>query len=203
MNISATILAAGSSSRMGRDNKLLLPVHGQPIINHVCNAVMKSKIKNVVVVTGYQHSQIEEILPETIDNVMYNEQWENGMASSISLGISSLPSTIDGNMVILGDMPLLTAEIIDMIFDKFLENKGQKIVYPIWRDVQCNPVIFPKKYFSEIRSLRGDQGCKVLIKKSLDSTIGVHVNSSEVSFDCDTMDDYSVLISNDLKYVET
>ena len=67
MNISATILAAGSSSRMGRDNKLLLPVHCQPIINHVCNAVMKSKIKNVVVVTGYQHSQIEEILPETID----------------------------------------------------------------------------------------------------------------------------------------
>ena len=64
-------------------------------------------------------------------------------------------------------------------------------------------LFFQKKYFSEIRSLRGDQGCKVLIEKSLDSTIGVHVNSSEVSFDCDTMDDYSVLISNDLKYVET
>lgn len=201
MNISATILAAGSSSRMGKDNKLLLPIHGKPIINHVCDAVTHSKVKPVVVVTGYQNKKVEDLLPESIDRVVYNKEWENGMAGSIGLGISSLPDTIDGNMIILGDMPLLTTEMIDKIADQFLEYKGKKIIYPVWEGVQYNPVIFPKIYFNEILTSQGDQGCKILIERLIDSAIGVPVDSSEVIFDCDTKDDYSLLISSDIKYV--
>ena len=68
-----------------------------------------------------------------------------------------------------------------------------KIIFPLYIEEQANPVIFPKKYFSEILDFEGDIGCKKIIKKYHEDTIGVSLNSDEVVVDCDTMDDYFLI----------
>ena len=194
MNISATILAAGSSQRMG-DNKLLLPFQDNTLINVVCKTIIDSYLKPVFVVTGFENKKVLESLPKSIDKIVYNEEWSRGMATSINKAISSLPNNIDGNMIVLGDMPLVTVKIINKLHQVFLNNNGNKIIYADYLGKQANPVIFPRKFFDEILHLNGDKGCKKIIYKNRKNSIGVPIDSSEVIFDCDTKDDYSDLVS--------
>ena len=194
MNISATILAAGSSQRMG-DNKLLLPFQDNTLINVVCKTIIDSYLKPVFVVTGFENKKVLESLPKSIDKIIYNEDWSRGMATSINKAISSLPNNIDGNMIVLGDMPLVTVKTINKLHQVFLNNNGNKIIYADYLGEQANPVIFPRKFFDEILHLNGDKGCKKIIYKNRKSSIGVPIDSSEVIFDCDTKDDYSDLVS--------
>ena len=194
MNISATILAAGSSQRMG-DNKLLLPFQDNTLINVVCKTIIDSYLKPVFVVTGFENKKVVESLPKSIDKIVYNEDWSRGMATSINKAISSLPNNIDGNMIVLGDMPLVTVKTINKLHQVFLNNNGNKIIYADYLGKQANPVIFPRKFFDEILHLNGDRGCKKIIYKNRKSSIGVPIDSSEVIFDCDTKDDYSDLVS--------
>ena len=194
MNISATILAAGSSQRMG-DNKLLLPFQDDTLINIVCKTIIDSYLKPVFVVTGFENKKVVESLPKSIDKIVYNEDWSRGMATSINKAISSLPNNIDGNMIVLGDMPLVTVKTINNLHQVFLNNNGNKIIYADYLGKQANPVIFPRKFFDEILHLNGDKGCKKIIYKNRKSSIGVPIDSSEVIFDCDTKDDYSDLVS--------
>ena len=193
MNISATILAAGSSQRMG-DNKLLLPFQDDTLINVVCKTIIDSYLKPVFVVTGFENKKVVESLPKSIDKIVYNEDWSRGMATSINKAISSLPNNIDGNMIVLGDMPLVTVKTINKLHQVFLNNNGNKIIYADYLGKQANPVIFPRKFFDEILHLNGDKGCKKIIYKNRKSSIGVPIDSSEVIFDCDTTDDYSDLV---------
>ena len=193
MNISATILAAGSSQRMG-DNKLLLPFQDDTLINIVCKTIIDSYLKPVFVVTGFENKKVLESLPKSIDKIIYNEDWSRGMATSINKAISSLPNNIDGNMIVLGDMPLITVKTINKLHQVFLNNNGNKIIYADYLGKQANPVIFPRKFFDEILHLNGDRGCKKIIYKNRKSSIGVPIDSSEVIFDCDTKDDYSDLV---------
>ena len=194
MNISATILAAGSSQRMG-DNKLLLPFQDNTLINVVCKTIIDSYLKPVFVVTGFENKKVLESLPKSIDKIVYNEEWSRGMATSINKAISSLPNNIDGNMIVLGDMPLVTVKTINKLHQVFLNNNGNKIIYADYLGEQANPVIFPRKFFDEILHLNGDKGCKKIIYKNRKNSIGVPIDSSEVIFDCDTKDDYSDLVS--------
>ena len=194
MNISATILAAGSSQRMG-DNKLLLPFQDNTLINVVCKTIIDSYLKPVFVVTGFENKKVLESLPKSIDKIVYNEEWSRGMATSINKAISSLPNNIDGNMIVLGDMPLVTVKTINNLHQVFLNNNGNKIIYADYLGKQANPVIFPRKFFDEILHLNGDKGCKKIIYKNRKNSIGVPIDSSEVIFDCDTKDDYSDLVS--------
>ena len=195
MIVSATILAAGESSRMGKENKLLLTLNEGEIIGQTCYTVLNSVLSPVIVVTGYMHDEVERVLPESVDEILYNSSWESGMATSICAGISALPDDVDGNMIVMGDMPLVTVETLDGLVNQFCIHEGDRIVYPLYSDRQANPVIFPRKYFSEILSSKGDRGCKKVLKQYPDDAIRIPINSDEVILDCDTKDDYLRIIS--------
>ena len=190
MKISAIIIAAGESKRMGSLNKLLLPIHEEPIIRIVCKNVIKAKLDQVILVTGHQSSEIKKVVPDQINQIIHNSQWKNGMMSSIFAGMSKLDDDIDGNLIILGDMPLISTKTIKLIKREFQKYDGEHIVYPTFGNKQANPVIFPKKYFSEILNSQGDKGCKKVLKKYPKDSIGIEFHSNEVIVDCDTRDDY-------------
>ena len=194
MIISATILAAGGSSRMEDENKLLLPFQESLVINQVCNTILNSGLKPVIVVTGFEHKKIEKALPKSIDQIIHNPEWEDGMAGSIYAGMSILPDTVDGNMIVLGDMPLLTTHTLKQLIEQFCVHEGKQIIYPVYSGQQANPVIFPRKYFNEILSSTGDKGCKKVLKQYPDDAVEVLVDSNEVILDCDTKDDYFRMI---------
>ena len=195
MNISATILAAGSSERMEEANKLLLPFRSEALIKIVSKMLIDSLLDPIFIVTGYEHDKVVKLLPKSLDNIIYNKDWRKGMGKSINKAISSLPANIDGNMIVLGDMPLITVKTLNELKSVFLSNNGEKIIYAEYFGKQANPVIFPKKYFKEMLLLKGDNGCKDIISQNRKNTLGVSVDSSEVIFDCDTKGDYSDLVS--------
>ncbi len=195
MNISATILAAGSSERMEEANKLLLPYRSEALIKIVSKMLIDSLLDPIFIVTGYEHDKVVKLLPKSLDNIIYNKDWHKGMSRSIYKAISSLPANIDGNMIVLGDMPLITVKTLNELKSVFLSNNGEKIIYAEYFGKQANPVIFPKKYFKEMLLLKGDNGCKDIISQNRKNTLGVSVDSSEVIFDCDTKGDYSDLVS--------
>ena len=195
MNISATILAAGSSERMEEANKLLLPYRSEALIKIVSKMLIDSLLDPIFIVTGYEHDKVVKLLPKSLDNIIYNKDWRKGMGKSINKAISSLPANIDGNMIVLGDMPLIKVKTINKLRSAFLNNNGEKIIYAEYFGKQANPVIFPKKYFKEMLLLKGENGCKDIISQNRKNTLGVSVDSSEVIFDCDTKGDYSDLVS--------
>ena len=171
MNISATILAAGFSERMESVNKLLLPYKGEALIKIVSKTLIDSLLDPIFIVTGYEHDKVVKLLPKSLDNIIYNKDWRKGMGKSINKAISSLPANIDGNMIVLGDMPLIKVETINKLRSAFLNNNGEKIIYAEYFGKQANPVIFPKKYFKEMLLLKGDNGCKDIISQNRKNTL--------------------------------
>jgi molybdenum cofactor cytidylyltransferase len=194
VKVSAIILAAGQSSRMENGNKLLLPINEIPMISHVCNTVLTAGLDPVVVVTGFESDLVTQAIPTAINDIIYNSHWQSGMASSIYEGLSALPQNVDGNMIVLGDMPMISKDTLTLLIDEFIMLNGQHIIYPIYEERQANPVIFPKKYFQEILSSTGDRGCKKVLKQYPDDAVGVSIGSPEVVFDCDSEDNYFRLL---------
>ena len=98
-------------------------------------------------------------------------------------------------MIVLGDMPLLTTYTLNRLIEQFCVHEGKQIIYPVNSGQQANPVIFPRKYFSEILSSSGDRGCKNVLKQYPDDAIGISIDSEEVILDCDNKDDYYSILS--------
>lgn len=190
MKISATIMAAGKSSRMAGKNKLLLDYGKSSIIRLVCETVIASRFDPVLIVTGFENEKIEEELSGLEIKLVYNPDWENGMATSINSGIAAIPEEINGNLIALGDMPLVGSYVLEKLSSAFDSNAGKRIIYPLYNNKQGNPVIFPQKYFAEILSSTGDRGCKKILKRYPENAIGIQVDSQEVVLDCDTPEDY-------------
>jgi len=194
MKISATILAAGQSSRMEDDNKLLLPINETPMISHVCKTVLDAGLDPVVVVTGFESDLVTQAIPTGVNEIIFNSHWQSGMASSIYKGMSILPQNVDGNMIVLGDMPMISKDTLILLMDEFIAQRGKHIIYPVYMERQANPVIFPKKYFQEILASTGDRGCKRVLKQYPDDAVGVSIDSQDVVLDCDNEIDYFRLL---------
>ena len=190
MILSATILAAGGSTRMESENKLLLHLGDKTIIEHVCDAVAHGGFEPIIVVTGYDDEHVRETLKGRNVEFVHNEAWKAGMAGSISTGVAALPKSVDGNLIVLGDMPFLTPSTLDILRKEFISNFGERIIYPSHDGQQANPVLFPKRYFGEIITAEGEKGCKSVLKKHAEDAVPVTIESNDVILDCDTKEDY-------------
>ena len=102
--VGAIILAAGLSSRMGRDNKLLADMNGVPVIVHAARAVVASRAVEVCVVTGHQAGQLESMIQEMPVNIAFNRDFAQGMAGSIAVGMKALTADSSGSAIILHGM---------------------------------------------------------------------------------------------------
>ena len=182
MKIAGLILAAGGSSRMGDENKLMMPFQGKPMLNHVVNASLNSNLTQTFVVVGHQSSEIKNLVQSDDIQCVENEQWETGMASSIVAGISQLKQ-FDGFLILLGDMPLVTPELINEII---VHGSAAKIVIPIKDGLHGNPVFFGSKFRDELLTLYGDSGAKKVIQNNLSSMIKIKIQSNTIFKDYDT-----------------
>ena len=120
--IGAIVLAAGASQRFGADNKLLASIGGEPLVRRVVQALVRGGIADIVVVTGHERALIEAALDALPVRFAHNENWASGMASSIVTGVSALPAAVDGAFIVPGDMPFLTAAVIERLTEVFDEH---------------------------------------------------------------------------------
>ena len=184
----ALILAAGSSKRMGAKNKLLANVIGKPMITHVVDAIRQSMVNSVVVVTGYEREQIENVLSQRNISFVHNENFNAGLSESLKVGLKEIPDDVDGVLICLGDMPLLTSTIIDNLIKAFDPIEGRSICVPINGRKRGNPVLWDKSYLAEMTEIVGDVGAKKLLEKYSDHVFEVSFEEDNVLIDVDTPD---------------
>lgn len=146
LNIAAVILAAGISSRMGK-NKLLLEVNGETIIKKTVRETLASDISSIYVVTGYQSDEVEEELDEFDINIVNNISYRGGVKTSIRLGLSHVPTYCDGVIIILADMPNVTSSHINNMIKAFDKRKKKQVIISAYKGTKQNPVLWANGMF--------------------------------------------------------
>jgi molybdenum cofactor cytidylyltransferase len=186
------ILAAGNSSRLGRP-KQLLPFQGKTLLSHVVVESLKGALHPVVVVTGAYHAEIQDSLQGQPLNIVYNADWETGMASGIVAGLTealSIESHLQAVIVAVCDQPYISAELFRSMMEKHaLSGKG--LIACMYSETLGTPVLFAQSYFKELLMLSGDAGAKQLLKRYPDDVATVPF--PEGAIDIDTEQDFQTL----------
>lgn len=190
MKIAAIIVAAGRSSRFGVGNKLLVDFGGRPLIRHAIAAADASPVRDIVIVIAPDGAAILEAAGAGRWRSVVNTRAHDGMASSIQTGLAAVPLDCDGALIMLADMPRVTAALIAELVSAFNGTGGNKIVFPVTASgVQGNPVLWPRALFAELNALQGDTGGKAVLAAHPELQHPVSVDDDAVRFDVDTQDD--------------
>ena len=194
--VSAIILAAGESLRMGSKNKLLLQIGSELLIKKFVKSVTNSNTSEVVIVTGHEGKKIRSALKGQFLTFIDNPQYYKGMTSSIQFGVEASSKESVGLMICLADMPLaetLDFNILIQAFLKFRRTEVSPIVIPVFEGNRGNPVIFSKEFRDEILVHKGE-GCKEIVKQYADFVREVHMKNDNLLRDIDTPEDYNYYI---------
>jgi molybdenum cofactor cytidylyltransferase len=185
-NVAAIILAAGRSTRMGGPNKLLAELGGKKLARIATEQALASKASEVIVVTGHQSDLVEQALSGLKVKFVRNPDFAGGLASSVKAGISAVSTEADGAVICLGDMPLIDAGLIDRLIETFAPDRGNLIVIPVADGRRGNPVLWSRRFFSELMTLDGDIGARHLVGKHAEAVAEVPVEGDGAFLDIDT-----------------
>ena len=182
--ISALVLAAGSSSRMG-EPKPLVRLGDRPLLSHVLDAVRGSRVTQTVVVLGDSADRVRTELPFGGARVVENPEYRRGMSSSLKAGIASLDPATQAFFVVLGDEPFVRSETYNALIAA-REATGARIVLPTYHGVRGNPVLLDRSLAAEADTITGDRGCRELHLRHPSETVEVPVEDPGVLIDLDT-----------------
>jgi molybdenum cofactor cytidylyltransferase len=183
MKTGLIILAAGSSSRLGRP-KQLIEFQGKTLIRRAIEFAVTSKADSLVVVLGWNPELIQSGFDSTQIPSVINEKWEEGMASSMQVGLRFLMEKGQPDQVILMlcDQPFVDAKLLDqLILAK--EKSGKGIVASAYSDTLGVPALFDQKYFEEMLSLKGSEGAKKVILKNKEDVFTIDFPLGKIDLD--------------------
>lgn len=187
------ILAAGSSSRLGRP-KQLLQYNESTLLKNTISEALKVPDSFLIVITGSNSKIIEKELLSFDVTICFNEDWETGMASSIVKGLNELlhlNPNCEQCIFAVCDQPFVTSFIFENLINEY-HKTGKGITASAYSETVGTPVLFHKKYFKELQDLKGQEGAKKLIKKYFEDTASIPFEKG--SIDIDTEEDYNKLI---------
>ncbi len=188
------VLAAGESKRM-KVQKLLLPYHGKSMIEQVIGNVISSEVDNTLVVVGCDKDEIVGATDHLPVSYCFNEQYKQGMLSSVKSGFRSLPDEFDAALVFQGDQPGISPEVVKVIIEAYLQfNKG--IVIPVFQKRRGHPVLIDHKYRKEIEKLDENVGLRDLACKFPADVLEVEVNLPGILMDIDTREEYLISVNS-------
>lgn len=191
IRVIAVVLAAGQSTRMGEINKLLAPWQGQPLVTHVVDAALDCDgLSEVVVVTGHQADRVEASMHGNVQFI-HNPHYASGMASSLRAAIDwAEHRELDGVLVLLGDMPLVTSAHIDQMLEAFAEAGPGAIIQATNHGKPGNPVLLPRNLFGELKQIKGDRGARAIIATHSEQVTSVEIGPAAAR-DFDTPDAFA------------
>lgn len=193
--LTAIVLGAGQSTRMGDTNKLLLTFRGKAIIKHVLDLVCAFPFHEVIVVTGHQQSQIVRVLSEFSIRCVYNEAYETGLASSIVKGISQSDPATGGYILFLGDMPFIQFQTVKSLIRMYLKASEPIIAVPVYGGKSGHPVLFPRPFKNELLELAGDRGARSILRDFPTYVKEAVVTDEGILRDLDTMEAFDKIES--------
>ncbi|KQM38758.1 NTP transferase domain-containing protein [Chryseobacterium sp. Leaf201] len=191
-NTGIIILAAGNSSRLGQP-KQLLDYQGKTLLRHTVEKALAVSSR-VIVITGSENSGIEKETGSAL--TVQNENWQEGMASSIHKGLNEMlviyPET-ENILITVCDQPHINASVFSELIEK-RHSSGKGIMASHYSGTLGTPVLFSRSYFNDLLQLSGQEGAKKLLVKYRDDVGQVMFEKGSV--DIDTLEDYQKLINN-------
>ena len=185
MSIAAIILAAGRSTRMG-SNKLLEELDGKALVRHVADAALGSIAHSVWVVTGHERESVRARLDGLGVRFVHNPDFALGLSTSLKAGVMALPAEAKGVVVLLGDMPRVTSEVINSVIQAFEAQPQAIAAVPVYQGEWGNPVLLSRSLFGAVAALQGDAGARKLLNGRAGEVLEVPVSNDAVLIDLDT-----------------
>jgi len=192
MNCCAIILAAGQSSRLGKP-KQLLKFQNKTLLQHAIDTAKSSAVQSVILVLASSSDIILSKIDISGIHVTKNDDWQTGMASTISCGIQALQNldiTIDAAILMVCDQPFVTPDLLNSLIEK-QKATGKPIITSQYGDTMGTPALFKKQFFSRLMDLKGDAGAKKIMMQNSD--LLATISFPQGSIDIDTLDDYEAL----------
>ncbi len=185
--VAALVLAAGRSRRMAPLNKLLVSDNkGTAMVARVVDQALASQARPVIVVTGHERDRVEEALAGRGVIFAHAEDYAQGLSASLKAGLAALPEGIDGVMICLGDMPLVTGAMMDRVMSAFDPEGGRAIVQPTFRGKQGNPMLWAREFLPAMMMVTGDVGARHLAALHAARLVEVEMPDDSVLRDFDT-----------------
>lgn len=184
--VAAVILAAGASSRMGTPKQLvpIAPGAEETLLARVIENVSGSRAGEIVVVLGHAAEEIRRRVALSGVRVVVNENYREGMGTSLGVGLAALSAQAEAALIVLADQPFLRPATLDRLIAEYETQKPQ-IAIPFYRGFRGNPVLLDRSVFPEVMQLRGDIGCRAIFGSHLENILKVPVDDLGILADID------------------
>ncbi len=194
--ITAIVLAAGSSRRMGEVNKLLLPFGDKTVIEQVVDSLLAVDNLEVIVVLGHEAAKVQTIIGTRPVKMVINEKHLLGMTTSIQTGVRAAAANSNGYMICLSDLPLITSEEYSKIVQTFHQvviSQVQSILIPTFQKQKGHPIVFAKAHQQAILEHQEMEGCKKIVQQNATHLHFLECAHPHILQDMDTPNDYQNL----------
>ncbi len=192
--ISAIVLAAGRSTRMGR-SKQLLPLGQTSVLQQTLSHLSETTATEIILVLGASAEAIRSQLPPALlekANAVFNPNYEQGMATSLRVGLSATSPQSHAALIVLADQPFIRPATYDRLMDEYRRTRA-KIILPTHQGTRGNPLLLDRSLFGEAEELQGDTGFRAILGNHLEEILKVEVEDRGVLEDIDTPSDYDRL----------
>ena len=187
--ISAILLAAGQSKRMGDENKLVKNFQGIPLIKHSVRNILASFIGELIIVLGHQKEIIEKLIDKNEKiKFVFNKDFESGMDTSIKTGLNHLSEETEAFFICLGDMPMVNKDIFNLLIKS---KNNREIIVPTYKNKQGNPILFSKSMKKKIMTIEGNVGAKKILELNKDKILNIETNDQSITKNFNTLDNFS------------
>jgi molybdenum cofactor cytidylyltransferase len=187
--ISAIILAAGASSRMGQP-KMLLPWGKVTVLEHVISIFTAAGIEDIIVVVGAERDQMESLLLQSMGRGVLNKDYLNGeMLSSLQCGLRALSDQTEAALIGLGDQPQVEEETVRLICTAYFQTKS-KLILPSFLKRRGHPWLVGRPLWNELLEMKSPQSPRDFMNRYKDGICYINVDSPSILADIDTPEDY-------------
>jgi len=193
--VAGALLAAGQSRRMGEENKLLADFRGEPMIRHIARAMTQSRLDENIVILGHDAETVAAALDGFDLRLVFNPDFAQGQSQSLRCAVENTGNSVTDLMVLLGDMPLITSEVINALLDHhaIAENRASRITLPVTEGQRGNPVIWGQSFFDELKLQKGDVGARGLFESYPAAINPFSLDDAAILQDADTPEALSLL----------
>ncbi len=189
MIISAIILAAGESKRMGQP-KMLLPWGKTTVLGQVISTFQDAAIEDILVITGGAHEQVEQVVRQHHVRSIFNDRFASGeMLSSVQLGLGAQSSQTQATLIGLGDQPQVQVGTVRLICERFSQQKSN-LILPSFQKRRGHPWLVERSLWQDLLELRAPRSPRDFLNEHANEIDYVEVDTPSILVDLDTPEDY-------------
>lgn len=190
MFISAIVLAAGESKRMGQ-TKQLLDVGGKPLLQHILDRIRQTEVDEVILVLGHEAERIQEKILTPGAKVVLNPDYRRGMITSIQKGLQAMDPRCEAFFIVLGDQPGIEPRVYNLLIREFRNRFPRKTIFlPAYKGRRGHPALFGVKHRREASRIEGDRGFRKVLEMVPQEVFLVELENESIVSDLDTPEDY-------------